>query len=198
HEVTAAILRPAGLARLAAEGRFLAEAPHLDALRRHAEAHQVVADGCRAAFAEREVVLRRAALVAVPLDEDARRRPPRQPGRIALERRAAVLAQHVLVVVEEDVAQRALGVQLVERLAAEQLLLAERRRGARGRRGRRRSRRAWRGGGGGGRPGGRGRRGGWRDPVMARPADDGGGSESGQRGEVSWHGLSPGRSGRPP
>ena len=71
HEVAAAVLLPAGLVALGAEGRLLALADHLDAIGGDAQAHQVALHGVGAAFTEAQVVLRRAALVAVALDGDA-------------------------------------------------------------------------------------------------------------------------------
>ena len=70
HEVAAAVLLPAGLVALGAEGRLLALADHLDAIGGDAQAHQVALHRIGAAFTEAQVVLRRAALVAVALDGD--------------------------------------------------------------------------------------------------------------------------------
>ena len=106
------------------------------------EAHQVFAHRVGAPLAEREVVFVGAARVGVPFDRDAHRRPPAQEVRVLLQHGAIVVGQRELVVVEQHVAERPLGVQLVERLAREDLFLGQRRgRRGRRRRGRRRGRR---------------------------------------------------------
>ena len=60
---------------------------------RNAQAHQVVPGRLRAALAEREVVLRRAAAVAVAFERDLRRAPLAQPVGVLLQRRAALILQ---------------------------------------------------------------------------------------------------------
>src|SRR5262249_11447828 len=104
--------------------------------------------GRRAVCAEREVLLGAAARVAVPFERDRRARPPLQPVGVLLQRRARVFADLGLVEIEEDVGERPFRVQLIHRLAREDLVFAERarRRGRRGR-GRRGRRRRWRRGG---------------------------------------------------
>src|SRR5262249_56110002 len=72
-------------------------------------------------------------------------------GGVVLEARAAGVENRRLVQLEVDVAERLLGVELIERLAREELLLGERSRRGRGCRRRRRRRRRR-----------RGRRGRWR------------------------------------
>ena len=76
-----------------------------------------------------------------PSTRDLRARPPLHPVRVLLQRRPRVVADRRLVEIEEHVVERPLGVQLIERLAREDLLLGQRRRR---RRGGRRRRRRWR------------------------------------------------------
>jgi hypothetical protein len=64
--VAAAVLLPAGLVRFRAEGRLLALADDDDAIGGDAELDEIRLDRGGAALAEREVVLRGAALVASP------------------------------------------------------------------------------------------------------------------------------------
>src|SRR5216684_5655646 len=71
REVVAPIAGPAVLRRLLAERYFLSVGHGLEAVRGHAERHEVVVGGLGAPLAEREVVLDRPALVAVPLDGHA-------------------------------------------------------------------------------------------------------------------------------
>ena len=66
-EVAAAVLRPAALVLLVAERLLLALADDQDAVGGHAEADQVALHRVRAPFAESQVVLGRAARVAVAL-----------------------------------------------------------------------------------------------------------------------------------
>ena len=70
-EVPAAVLLPAGLASRPARGLLFAHADDVDAGGRDAQADEVVADGCRAALAQGQVVLVRASRVGVPFDRDA-------------------------------------------------------------------------------------------------------------------------------
>ncbi len=100
----------------AAERRFLALADDRDPIGGDAEADQVVTDRVAAAVAEGEVVFAGASLVAVPFNADLGRRPPLHPLRVLLEQGAGIVADRRLVEIEEDVAQRPLGVQLLERL----------------------------------------------------------------------------------
>src|SRR5579872_4828995 len=102
----AAVLRPAGLALRRAERRLLAEAPHRQSGLGDAEAFEILTDLHRTTIAEREVVLRRSAFIAMPLDADARLRPLLQPLRVSLQHHAALIANRVLVVIEEHVAER--------------------------------------------------------------------------------------------
>src|SRR5439155_627800 len=70
QEVRAAVLAPAVFARLAAQEPFLAVADDRDPVRPDALGDEVVHRRARAPIAQREVVLGRAALVGVPLDEN--------------------------------------------------------------------------------------------------------------------------------
>ena len=112
----------------------------------HAEAHQVVLHrasrgGCRAP----RLYLGAAARVAVAFERDLHAGPLLHPVRVLLQRRLRVVANRRLVEIEEHVVQRLLRVELIDRLAREDLLLAQRaRRGRRWRRRRRRRRRRWR------------------------------------------------------
>ena len=143
-EVPAAVLLPAGLVLVGADRLFLALADDRDPVGRHAEADQIVLHRVGAARAEREVVLRAAARVAVAFDGDLRARPALHPVGVALQHRPRVVADRRLVEIEEHVAERLLRVQLLERLLREDLLLGQRRRRPRRRRRRwRRWRRRW-------------------------------------------------------
>src|SRR4030095_3889541 len=68
YKVAAAVLLPAIFVAFHAEGLFLAVAHGAHTVRADAQRNQVLFYGCRAAIAERQVVLRRAALVAVALN----------------------------------------------------------------------------------------------------------------------------------
>src|SRR3954454_11935284 len=77
-EVAAPVLLPARLAFLRAERLLLALADQRHPVRRHTEIRQVIADRRGAAVAERQVVLRAAARIAVPFERDLRAGPPFQ------------------------------------------------------------------------------------------------------------------------
>src|SRR4029077_4348349 len=64
-EVAAAVLLPAGFVVVGAEGLFLAEADGAHAIGRDAQGDEILLHRAGAAIAEREVVFRRAALVAM-------------------------------------------------------------------------------------------------------------------------------------
>src|SRR5512141_1700049 len=105
-EVRAAVLRPRPLVVTRIQRLFLAEADRGERPLRYAEGHEVAHHGRRATFAQRHVVLRGAALVAMPLDLEPR------PGVLLhvvgddLTRPAAVLFHLRLVEVEPDVVER--------------------------------------------------------------------------------------------
>src|SRR3569623_496412 len=82
---TATVLRPAGLAGLGADRAFLAVGHGFDAAGRHALADQDFLHGVGATRAQRQVVLTRAALVAMTFDGDADRRILLQPGGLAAQ-----------------------------------------------------------------------------------------------------------------
>ena len=92
NEVTAAILLPAVLPVFGAEWSFFAFADDEQAVRSDAEANQIASHRVGAPVPQRQVVLTRAASVAVTLDRDVRGRPPLQPVRVPLEARPRVLA----------------------------------------------------------------------------------------------------------
>src|SRR5688500_17004876 len=69
-EVRAAVLRPAALAALGAEGSLFAVADGADSRACHAQRLQVLAGGVGAAVGERQVVLVGAALVTVAFQRD--------------------------------------------------------------------------------------------------------------------------------
>src|SRR5262249_29450249 len=74
HEVSAPVLRPAGLARFGADGTLLAVRDRLDPRAIDPQRGEIVLRGVGAPLPEREVVLVRAALVAMSLDQDLHRR----------------------------------------------------------------------------------------------------------------------------
>src|SRR5690606_20032876 len=114
-EVGAAVLRPRLLGVARVERELLPVADRADAVRRDAERDEVVARRDGAPFAKRQIVLRGAPLVAVPLDRDL-------PARVALQH-VRVLLQHLLplgvdlVLVErkEHGPERRVAVDVVER-----------------------------------------------------------------------------------
>src|SRR4029077_20082864 len=67
---SAAVARPGGLVGADRIGTLLAVADRLDARRRDALGDQILAGGVGAALTERQIVLARAALVAVAFDGD--------------------------------------------------------------------------------------------------------------------------------
>src|SRR6185312_7289773 len=99
---TAAVLRPGGLVRAEHGGTLLAVADRLDAVGRDAQRHQRIAYRRRAALAEGEVVLARAALVAMTLDRHRHVRIFLQPLGLTLQRGPALGLDRRLVEVEED------------------------------------------------------------------------------------------------
>src|SRR5262245_9159787 len=125
HQHAAAVLRPRGLVRAEDGGALLAVADRRHAAGVDALRDEVVLRRGGAALAEPEVVLARAALVAVTLDRRGRVRVLLQEGRPALDLAARLRLQLRLVVVEEHA---------VADFAAEDLLpRALARRGGRGR-----------------------------------------------------------------
>ena len=89
-----------------------------------AQADQIVADRVGAALAERQVVFVGAARVGVPLDHHLGARPLLHPVDVLLDRPRAPLRELGRVEGEEHVAERLFAVQLIQRLALEDLLLA--------------------------------------------------------------------------
>src|SRR5229473_1720798 len=103
-EVAAAVLLPAGLVALRAERFFLAEADGGHAVGRAAQRDEVLLHGAGAAIAERQVVFRGAALVAVAFDGHAKLRVVAQELGGLSERLASVRANVRLVEVEVGIA----------------------------------------------------------------------------------------------
>src|SRR5206468_3692475 len=132
EEVSAPVLLPAGLGFLRAERLFFPFAHDGEPGRRHAEVGEVVLHSRRAARSEREVVLRAAARVAVALDGHLRARPALHPVGVLLQPPARIVADFGLVEIEVDVGE--LARQLVERLAREDFVVAQRPRCGRRRR----------------------------------------------------------------
>jgi hypothetical protein len=98
----ATVLRVAGLVGVGADRTLLAVGDRADPRLIDAESRQVVRDRVRAAFAERQVVLAGAALVAVTLDGDGVLRILLQPSRFLLQLRLGLSGQVVAVVTEID------------------------------------------------------------------------------------------------
>src|SRR5579862_4095659 len=103
EEVSPAVLLPAVFGLRGAERPFLAVGDGPDPRAVDSERGQVLASRVGAPVAEREVVLRRAAVVAMTLDQELRARMGLEPIRIGGERSACIVAQVRLVVVEERV-----------------------------------------------------------------------------------------------
>src|SRR5687768_7363851 len=103
----AAISRPGRLVAGRVERPLLSVGDGGEAVPGHSQAHQVIPSGPRALLAEGEVVVGGAALVAMPLDRDLGRAMVLQPEGVFLEEAAGLVAQPRLVVLEEDVGQRA-------------------------------------------------------------------------------------------
>ena len=119
--MAASVLRPTRLARRRAEWRLSAEGHRLDSIGADSQARQIVSNRYRPLIAKREVVFRCPALVAMSVDADLCLRPFRQPLRVSLEHLAGIVAQDVLVVVEENIVERLRRVELLQRHALEQL-----------------------------------------------------------------------------
>src|SRR5258706_15550707 len=96
----ATIALPAGFILLVAERKLFPVADRREPVAPDAERHQVVLHGLGTLGAERQVVLDRAAMVAVPFDFDLRGAVLLQPLRILLQRRALLLGEIVAIVVE--------------------------------------------------------------------------------------------------
>src|SRR4029079_7677279 len=142
--MSAAVLLPARLVLVVAERRFLALADGRDPARGDAEAYQVFLHCGRAARPKTQVVLRAAARVAMAFERDLRGRPALHPVGVLLQRTAGVAPDRRLIEIEENVVERVLGIELIERLARENLLFGERRRRGCRRRWWRWRRRRWR------------------------------------------------------
>src|SRR5687767_2521906 len=89
----ATVLRPGGLVGTEDGRTLLAVGHRADALARNAERHQIVAGRIGATRAEGEVVLARAALVAMTLEGHRGLGVLLQPGGLALERATSLRLQ---------------------------------------------------------------------------------------------------------
>src|SRR5260370_3430717 len=98
--MAAAILLPASLGVLHAEGFLLAEADGAHTVGGDSQRHEILLDGVGTAIAEAEVVFRGAALVAMTFDGDFDRRVLLQEVRSRRERRTSVRTNVGLVVVK--------------------------------------------------------------------------------------------------
>src|SRR5260370_38002031 len=98
--MAAAVLLPAGLVTLVAEGLLLAEADGVDAVGRNAQRNHVLLHGAGTAIAEAQVVFRGAPLVAVAFDGYLEARIVFQEIRGLRERGAGIGTKVGLVVVE--------------------------------------------------------------------------------------------------
>src|SRR5229473_2934572 len=104
HEMAAAVLLPAGLGALHAEGLFLAEAHGADAVGGDAERYDVLLHGAGAAVAQAQVVFSGPALVAVAFDDHFEARIAFQEIGGFRERGASIGTNVGFVVVEIGVA----------------------------------------------------------------------------------------------
>src|SRR5712664_2869802 len=98
--MAAAVLLPAGLVALVAEGLLLAEADGVDAVGRNAQSEHVLLHGAGTAIAEAQVVFRGAPLVAVAFDGYLEARIVFQEIRSLRERGAGIGTKVGLVVVK--------------------------------------------------------------------------------------------------
>src|SRR2546425_6624033 len=105
QEVSAAILGPARLVVIGAEGPFLAVGDDAQAALRHSLTDQIVHGRPGAALAQREVVLVGAPLVAMALDEHQHGGVALQPRRVGVRRLGVGRPDLVLVEVEVAVLQ---------------------------------------------------------------------------------------------
>src|SRR5579863_3719469 len=102
-EMAAAVLLPASFVAFGAERFFLAVTDRLDAAGADSESRQSSLDGARTLIAQRQVVLGRAALVAVSLNRKIHVGMMREELRISLHRGLLVTADVGLVVIKIDI-----------------------------------------------------------------------------------------------
>src|SRR5262245_48963133 len=119
--MAASVLRRTRCARRCAEWRLSSETHRLDPVGAHSQMCQIVSNHYRPPIAKRQVVFRGPALVAMSVDADLCLWPFHEPLRVSLKDLAGIVAQGVLVVVEEDVVERLRRVQFIQRAAVEQL-----------------------------------------------------------------------------
>src|SRR5262245_58750484 len=115
------VLREAGFACRRAKWRLSSEAHRLDPLGADSYVRQILSNHDGASIAKREVVFRSPTLVAMAVDADLGLWPFHEPLRVSLKDLAGIVAQGVLVVIEEDVVEWLRRVQLIQRHTLEQL-----------------------------------------------------------------------------
>ncbi|HUK36400.1 MAG TPA: hypothetical protein VLV86_20930 [Vicinamibacterales bacterium] len=125
----ASILRPALLAGLGAERRFAAERFDRQSFGGDPQVDQVVAHALGPTIPEGQVVFGGATLIAVAFDTDTRVGPAAEPVHVALESGDAIVAELILLEIEEHVAEWMFGVERVERFAPKEFILRQRGRG---------------------------------------------------------------------
>src|SRR5260370_30064215 len=113
--MAAAILLPASLGVLHAEGLLLTEADGAHTVGGDAQRHEILLDGVGTAIAEAEVVFGGAALVAMTFDGDFDRRVLLQEVRSRRERRTSVRTNVGLVVVKVGVTHSLVKIRLGSR-----------------------------------------------------------------------------------
>src|SRR6266481_951932 len=113
--MAAAILLPASLGVLHAEGFLLAEADGAHTVGGDSQRHEILLDGVGTAIAEAEVVFGGAALIAMAFDGDFDRRVLLQEVRSRRERRTSVRTNVGLVVVKISVAYFLIEIGLARR-----------------------------------------------------------------------------------
>src|SRR5258705_9015640 len=90
NEMRAAVLGPGRLVVAGVEGTLLAVRDRREAGGRDSVAHEEILRGLRPALAERQVVLHRSPLVAMPLDDGLGHSVALEEPRVVLERRLRV------------------------------------------------------------------------------------------------------------
>src|SRR5579885_3656915 len=102
-ELRAAVLLPALFGVVGAELLLLAVAHRTQTVRAYSRIHQRLLGGIGAVFAQRQVVFRRAALVAISSNHHLDVRMLVQESRILLDRRLRIRTDLIAVVIVEDV-----------------------------------------------------------------------------------------------
>src|SRR5258708_39153692 len=102
----AAVLRPATLVVILASGKLLTVTDCRDSAAGDTERHQVILGGLRAFCTESDIVLLRAALIAMGFDLNPALRVSLQPGSVGAQHRSVLRLDRVLVVREVDSGKR--------------------------------------------------------------------------------------------